>query len=203
MRSRRITRSIPGLWRWRPNPLRRPSDLLEAWTGLLAVLVAAVAGPLAGIATGQTVNAALRQVVAVQHAQRHQVTAVVERVGRGAADLVDPADDGQAADHAALVVWRTADGSAHTAVVAVAGRRLPGARLPLWIDRRDRPVAAPLDTATATSNAVAAGFACAVAVAALVMGGRHFLGWRILRRRLADWESEWARVSEDWAGAEG
>lgn len=206
MRSGRVTRSIPGVWRWRRNPMRRPSDVFEAWAGLTAVVVAAVAAPLTGLAAGHSVDTALRHLATVQRSQRHMVTATVEGTDHARGGIVDPDEsDDQAAGHRILVGWRAPDGSAHTAVVSVVGRHARGTRLALWTDRRDRPVGAPLDLATATSNAVAAGFGAAVAVAALVMAVRHLLGWRILRRRLADWEREWIRVSQDWgrAGAGG
>ena len=33
-------RAISGLWRWRHNPLRRATDLAEAWVALAALLAA-------------------------------------------------------------------------------------------------------------------------------------------------------------------
>jgi hypothetical protein len=214
MRWTAVRRSIPGAWRWRRNPLRRASDVVEAWIGLAAVVVTAVAAPAVGVTVGEAVDSALRRVVAEQHAERHHVEAVVERMGRSRNRLVDPdnADD-QATGHAVVVSWRSPDGVRHTAVVDVVGRHPPGTTMRLWINRHGRPVEAPLDPATAVSNAIAAGFGAAVAVAALVMAARHLLGWRILRRRMADWERDWLRVGEDWgrtggqdwgrAGAEG
>ncbi len=203
MRAHPVTRSIPGMWRWRRNPLRRRSDVVEAWTDVTAVLLAAVAAPVAGVAAGHAVDTGLHRVVVAQHAARREVSAVVQRADRGHDVLVDPADDEQSPSHAVLVSWRAVDGVRHTAVVTVAGHHSPGTRVPLWTDRHGHPAPAPLDGATATSNAVAAGFGSAVAVAALVLAARHLLGWRTLRRRMADWEREWTRVSQDWAGAEG
>ena len=53
-------RAISGLWRWRRNPLRRATDLAEAWTCLLALLLILVAGPVIGSATGRDAIARAR-----------------------------------------------------------------------------------------------------------------------------------------------
>ncbi|MFD0384984.1 hypothetical protein ACFQ2B_30250 [Streptomyces stramineus] len=34
-------------WRWRRNPLRRPTDVLEAWVGVASVTLVMLAGPSA------------------------------------------------------------------------------------------------------------------------------------------------------------
>lgn len=206
MRSTRGTRSIPGLWRWRRNPLRRRSDIVEAWAGLATVVLAGVGAPLAGIAAGQSVDTTLRQAVATQRAERHEVTATVLAASRTPATVVGSDDsDDQGTSRTALVSWRTPDGTTHRTTVIILGRHAAGSTLPLWTDRRGRLVQPPLDGATATTNAVAAGLGAATTVIALLMTARYFLTWRLMRRRMADWEREWSRVGQDWgrAGAGG
>lgn len=39
------------LWRWRRNPLKRRSDIAEAWAALPVLLVLLIAAPTAGLAT--------------------------------------------------------------------------------------------------------------------------------------------------------
>ncbi|MER7187064.1 3-deoxy-7-phosphoheptulonate synthase, partial [Streptomyces hyaluromycini] len=39
-------------WRWRQNPLRRKSDVVEAWIALAVAVLLGVAAPLAGALTG-------------------------------------------------------------------------------------------------------------------------------------------------------
>ncbi|MDI5972073.1 hypothetical protein POF50_022500 [Streptomyces sp. SL13] len=199
-------RSIPGNWRWRPNPLRRRSDLVEAWAGLAAVAITVVGAPAAGIAAGRAVDTTLRHAAATQRAQRHEVRAVVLPAARPRSGTIAPqSSDGQATSHTARISWKGSDGKPHQALVTIVGRHTAGTTLPVWIDRDERPVDPPLDTATATSNAVAAGVGAAAALAALVMAARNLLGWRLLRRRLADWERAWSRIGQDWgrAGAGG
>ncbi|WP_269856311.1 Rv1733c family protein [Streptomyces sp. RPT161] len=199
-------RSVPGLWRWRRNPLRRRSDVVEAWASLVTVGLVVVGAPLAGLAAGQSVGSDLQRTVQRQRAERHRTTAHVVSVDRHRAPVVDSeAAHGQDGTRVALVRWRTPDGESRTGVVRIEARHVVGDPLAVWTDRRGRLTERPMDESTATTNAVAAGFGVAGAAAALVCGARQLLGWRIMRRRLADWAREWTRVSEDWgrAGAGG
>ncbi|MEU6176001.1 hypothetical protein ABZ832_29350 [Streptantibioticus parmotrematis] len=199
-------RAVPGLWRWRSNPLRRRGDVVEAWAGLATLAVVAVGAPTAGLVAGGTIGSELRHQVAVEHADRHQVRATVLSSTRRtppAADT-DPAT-GQSVSRIAVVRWTMPDGSVHDATVRLVGGRPPGAAITLWADDAGRLTDRPMDTMTAVTNAVAAGLAAAAAVTALAFAVRRVIGWRMMRSRLAEWEREWARVSQDWgrAGAEG
>lgn len=205
MRSTGGARSIPGMWRWRRNPLRRRSDLVEAWVGLVTVTMAAVGAPAAGFAAGQAVDATLRRAVTTERAERHQVAATV-LADRPRTNLADPDDtSGEATNPTATVSWRAPDGSRHRTTVSVVGHRSPGTILRVWTDRHGKLVPPPMDTTTATTNAVASGIGAAITTTAFLLAARRLLSWRILRRRLADWEREWSRISQDWgrAGAGG
>src|SRR3954454_3563014 len=63
-------------WRWRRNPLRRRSDVVEAWLGVLTVLVLCTT-PLIGWWAGQSVDRALQRVARTQRAERTLVPAAV------------------------------------------------------------------------------------------------------------------------------
>lgn len=199
MRPTWVTRWIPGTWRWRPNPLRRRSDLIEAWVGLVIAVVVAAGAPVLGIAAGRAVDASLLRTVVAQRAERHEVRATVLSAARAQAAAVDP-DDTNSVSRTAVLGWRSG-GSAHRATVTIVGRHSVGSTLPVWLDRRDRPVEPPLDKVAATTNATAAGLSAAAATAGLLLAARRFLSWRILRRRMADWGREWSRVGQDWGHA--
>jgi hypothetical protein len=192
-------RSVPGLWRWRRNPLRRRSDVIEAWASLVTVGLVAVGAPLAGLAAGHTVGSELQRTVQRQRAERHRTIADVVVIDRHPPPVVDSdAAHGQDGTRVALVRWRTPDGVSRTSVLRIEARHVVGDPVAVWTDRRGRLTERPMEESTATTNAVAAGFGVAGAAAALACGARQLLGWRIMRRRLADWAREWARVSEDW-----
>jgi hypothetical protein len=180
-------------WRWRRNPLRRRSDVVEAWVRAVAALLLC-AVPLAGWWAGQSVDRALKRVAREQRAERSLVRAdfVHGGAGRGAAGAV-------------ALRWTAPDGSAHTGDVPVSLEVWRGGELRVWTDREGALVPPPLDAATAAPHAVVAGVATGAAAAGAVLASRRLLLWRLMRRRLARWEREWARVGQDWgrAGAGG
>ncbi|MFB7087541.1 hypothetical protein [Streptomyces sp. NPDC056296] len=193
-------RAISGLWRWRHNPLCRATDLAEAWVALAGLLLILSVAPLVGARVGGAAQDAMQRSVRDQHESRHRVTATVVRALKRPPVTVDP--DGAPAGglrSRVLADWTAPDGSRHEgAVVASIADPGPGDRFAIWTDGQGRTVARPLDSATATTHAVLAGFGAAVVAAALVEAGRRIVVWRMVRRRYARWEREWDRAGPDW-----
>lgn len=191
-------------WRWRRNPLRRRSDVVEASLGVLTVVLLC-AVPLLGWWAGHSVDGALQRVVRTEHAQRHLVRATVldpPRTPPAVADKVGTADPRRGD----LLRWTSPDRR------SVITRTVPGeievwqtGNVSLWTDDSGELTAPPLDEATAATHAVLAGFAAGSAAAGLLLIARQLLMWRLMERRLVGWEREWARVGQDWgrAGADG
>ncbi|MFF4472710.1 hypothetical protein ACFYZ3_24485 [Streptomyces sp. NPDC001599] len=194
-------RAIRGLWRWRGNPLRRGSDLAEAWVALTALLLILSLAPLIGVLVGGAAQNALQRSVREQHESRHRVTATVLRALERSPLAVDPegASSGEELRSRVLAAWTGPDGSLHEGPVLVGIDRPDGGdRFAMWTDARGREVARPLDAGTATTHAVLAGTGTAVAVAALVEAARRTVVWRMVRRRYARLEQEWERAGPDW-----
>ncbi|MCQ4205966.1 Rv1733c family protein [Streptomyces longispororuber] len=193
-------RAIRGLWRWRHNPLRRGTDLAEAWVALVALILIVVAGPVLGIVAGSLSRDALYRSVQEQHSKRHEVTATVEKkVSQPPLDP-DPETSTARDAHSRVVAhWTAPDGSAHRGRV-IAALKTPhtGDTFPLWTDDKGRVTGRPLDRATATTHAVLAGFGAAVAVTGLVEGTRRLVVWRMVRRRYARWDQAWDIAGPDW-----
>ncbi|MCX3062249.1 Rv1733c family protein [Streptomyces beihaiensis] len=193
-------RAITGLWRWRHNPLRRGTDLAEAWVALVALLLIVVAAPVVGIVAGTLSRDALYQSVREQHRTRHAVTAtVVKKVAQPPLDP-DPETSTTRDAHTRVVAsWKAPDGSAHHGEV-VSSLTTPhkGEAFPLWTDAHGHVVNRPLDRPTALTHAVLAGFGAAVAVTGLVEGTRRVIVWRMVRRRYARWEHAWDIAGPDW-----
>jgi hypothetical protein len=193
-------RAISGLWRWRHNPLRRTTDLVEAWVALAALLLILVVAPLAGALVGGRAQGALQKSVREQRASRHLVTATVVRALDGSPLDADP-ESSTGRDTLTRVVadWTAPDGSVHRApVMANLDTPQPGDRFTIWTDRQGRTVARPLDSATAATHAVLAGFGAALTAAGLVEGGRRLIVWRMVRRRYARWDQAWDKAGPDW-----
>ncbi|KUJ68151.1 hypothetical protein ACZ90_21500 [Streptomyces albus subsp. albus] len=196
-------RATRGLWRWRRNALCRSTDLAEAWVALVAVVLMVLAAPVAGWAAGAATRDALLGTVRTQQAQRRQVPATVLRLETEPRRDSDPETSSRRDAYRRVVaVWRAPDGSRRTdtlrATRPVAG---PGDRFPIWTDPRGKPVARPLDRATATTHAVLAGAAAGAAAAGLVEGLRRLAVWRLMRRRYAEWDIAWERAGQDWGRA--
>jgi hypothetical protein len=196
----RTVRAIPGLWRWRHNPLRRATDLAEAWVALAALLLMVVVAPVAGVLAGGAAGDALERSVHDQRESRYRVTAtVVRELDRSPLD-VDP-ETAAAGDLRSRVLahWTAPDGSGHRGPL-LAGLATPhaGDRFAIWTDAHGRLVARPLDTTTATTHAVLAGFGVALATAGLTEGVRRLIVWRLVRRRYARWDQAWDRAGPDW-----
>ncbi|KUL46281.1 Rv1733c family protein [Streptomyces regalis] len=193
-------RAIIGLWRWRHNPLRRATDLAEAWVALGALLLILVVTPLVGCLVGAAAQGALQKSVREQRASRHLVTATVVRKVEGSSLDADPeAATGRDMRTRVVADWTAPDGSVHQgSVMASLDTPRPGDRFTMWTDRQGRTVARPLDSATAATHAVLAGFGAALLAAGLVEGSRRLVVWRMVRRRYARWDQAWDKAGPDW-----
>ncbi|MFC9927560.1 hypothetical protein [Streptomyces sp. NPDC127190] len=196
-------RAVCGLWRWRRNPLRRTTDLAEAWVALVALLLIAVAAPVAGWLVGTAAENSLQRAVRVQQHTRHLVTATVVHVLRGAPPEADP-DTSAARDapRRVLADWTAPDGT-HQHGPTLTGLKSPhsGEHFRLWTDPHGRITARPLDSATATAHAVLAGLGAALVTTTLVESARRLAVWRMVRHRYARWDQAWERAGPDWGKA--
>jgi hypothetical protein len=193
-------RAIGGLWRWRHNPLRRTSDLVEAWVALVALLLILVVAPVIGSLVGGVAQGALQQSVRDQRATRHLVTAtVVRKLDRSPLDSDPETSSSRDLRSRVLADWAAPDGAGHHGA-AMADLKSPhrGDHFKIWTDLHGRIVARPLDAATATTHAVLAGFGAAMLAAGAVEGGRRLIVWRMVRRRYARWDQAWDRAGPDW-----
>lgn len=196
---------VPGVrwWRWRHNPLRRRSDVLESWAGLIAAAVIALGAPAAGWGTGVLVDGALQRTVRVQHSQRALVPALVLRAGPREIAEMDP-DSGQVREErrTATARWTAPDGTTITGTVHIPVADGKGDTVRIWTGRHGEVVPAPLDFMTARTHALLAGTGAFLAAGVLLLVGRQVLMWQLMRRRLVEWEREWAAAGQDWGRAD-
>ncbi|MEU6575233.1 hypothetical protein [Streptomyces sp. NPDC046805] len=196
-------RAISGLWRWRHNPLRRTTDLTEAWVALAALLLIMAAAPVIGSLVGTTTQDSLQRAVRVQMHSRHRVTATV--VSRLAGAVPEP-DPDTAITHGArsrvIADWAAPDGTLRQGAV-LTNLKSPhrGDHFTIWTDGHGRIIGRPLDSTTATTHALLAGFGAAALTAGLVELGRRLIVWRMVRRRYARWDQAWDRAGPDWGKA--
>ncbi|MFE6280991.1 hypothetical protein [Streptomyces sp. NPDC057877] len=183
-------------WRWRRNPLRRRSDVVEAWTVLVIAVLLLVGAPLAGVTAARWAHDEARSAAAALRAERRQVQAEV--VGRASSTL-PTSQGGQESTFRATVRWAERPGAEpHTTTARVSGGTRAGDTVPVWIDSRGRTVPPPPDGTAVREHALAVGVCAAGGAAAFVLLGRAAVRRVTTRRRLAEWEREWARTEPEW-----
>ncbi len=181
-------------WRWRRNPLRRRSDVVEAWTVLAVALLLFVGAPLAGAIAGWWAHDEARAVALVQRAERHRVRAEV--VGRTPDSL--PSVGGRERTYKVSVRWSEPGSGPRTATARVPAGTQRGDMVAVWFDSRGRSVAPPPDATAVWQHAVTIG-ACATGGAiALVLLAHSVVRGRAAHRRMAEWERDWALTEPQW-----
>ncbi|MCQ4207089.1 Rv1733c family protein [Streptomyces longispororuber] len=178
------------------NPLRRRSDVIEAWAGVLLGVLALLVAPAAGVLTGWDAHADARE-----HARRQVVSRHVVR-----AELVEDAPDfvasasGTQDDQRYPVVVRWTDPAGRTVVATapVPAGLDRGDGTAVWLDRSGDVTTPPWGTDDIWSHTLAAAFLVTAAVLGAALTVRLVLRGALDRGRSAAWEREWARVEPDW-----
>ncbi|MFI2636034.1 hypothetical protein ACH5A2_37590 [Streptomyces collinus] len=182
-------------WRWRSSPLRRRSDVVEAWTVLVVAVLILLGAPLAGTAAAWWAHGEARSVSAEQRAERHRVRAEV--VDRNDDSLPSVQAGGQHV-YRATVRWTEPGEGTRTAKARVPADTRQGETVDVWFDDRGRNVLPPVDGAAVWQHTLTIG-TCAAGGAVLVVLFGHFLVRRVaLRHRLAEWDRAWARTEPQW-----
>ncbi|MFB7180293.1 hypothetical protein ACFCYI_21650 [Streptomyces sp. NPDC056257] len=199
-------RTAMGVWRWRRNPLRRPTDLFEAWVAFAALVCVLVVAPAVGWVAGVRVDGTLQQAAQEQRQERHLVPAVVVRPAPvSAAEEVsaDPSAQRTAPHRTQIVAsWTAPDGSSHEGTVPAAEEPpRAGDRFRIWTDAHGRLVGQPLDPSAAAFHAGMAGLAAAIGVAALGETVRRLVVRRLVHRRYIRLDRAWAAAGPDWGRA--
>ena len=181
------------LWQWRRSPLRRRSDVVEAWT----VLVTWTLALLAGVLVGHSMAASVDENTAGRRASTHAVSAVLTE---NAADTASAKASGYDADAIwAKVRWTAADGSAHTGVTKVRPAGTAGTSVTVWTDDRSGDlVPGPPTASEARMEAAMAAALFGLSTAAIVLICGGLVRGRLERRRLAEWDAEWERLGPRW-----
>jgi hypothetical protein len=182
-------------WRWRRSPLRRRSDVVEAWTVLVVAVLILVGAPLVGAAAAWWAHGEARSVSAEQQAERHRVRAEV--VGRKGDSLPSGQTGGQHV-YRATVRWTEPGEGTRTATAPVPGDTRPGEAVDVWFDSRGRIVTPPVDGTGVWQRTLTIGTCAAGGVVVVVLLGHSVVRRVALRRRLAEWEREWARTEPEW-----
>ncbi|MFD1657703.1 hypothetical protein ACFSL4_05575 [Streptomyces caeni] len=183
------------LWRWRRNPLRRGSDVLEAWL-VLAVWVLIVVG---GVLTGLAATHAVERGMARERAEWRPVVALLSQdAPRAAAARVS-----RPARVWAKVRWTGTDGSPHSGLARVAAGSPTGTAVTVWTDRDGSVVSRPATASEARTRAAAVGALAGVGVGVVPFTSGRIIRGCLERRRMAQWDEAWARFGRTWGHKTG
>jgi hypothetical protein len=174
------------------SALRRRSDRIEVAARWVALVLTLLVGPVA-LWSGGEVTARSTPQVSVEHAERHQVSAEVLRAP--AKGSVSARDVGTLHRGPARVRWVAADGTERVAAVHLAGGAEVGDHAPVWVDRADRPVPAPLDPTEPAVRGVYAALLLLAGDVLLALGAMAVVRRALDRGRLRAWELAWRRLS--------
>jgi hypothetical protein len=184
------------LWRWRRNPLRRHSDLVEAWIVLATWVLVVVGGAFAGVVAAHASDAAF----AARRAQLHAVSAVLTDDAARTPPAGTGYDDGRVW---ATVRWTDADGSVRTDRAKVSPGVPAGSRMTVWTNKADRVVTAPVTGGAADLQSALTGALVAPSAGAVVWVAGWVVRSRLIRRRMAEWDEEWKQIGPRWGNLSG
>jgi hypothetical protein len=176
------------------NPLRRRSDLIEAWLlpGFVAALL--ILGPVVGIVAGHWASAQNAAAWQAQHSW-HSVPAVLTQSAPGPAF-----PDGGANSWTVWIPARwTASGRTHVGNVPATSDTRAGSTVRVWLDQAGQ-VREPLSLAAADVHDLTT-VAISVTALVLLLAAAILVTRRVLdRRRLAGWATGWMSVGPQWSG---
>ncbi|QOV33766.1 hypothetical protein IM697_26650 [Streptomyces ferrugineus] len=184
-------------WRLRPSPLRRRSDVVETWTVLGVAVLLFVVAPLVGVIAAWWAHDDARAAVREQRAERRHVRAEV--VG-GTSGGVPLAHGGRQPYALATVRWTDPENGTRTASARVPAGARTGDTVRVWLDSEGRSVAPPPDGTAVWQHTVTIGVCATGGAVAVILLGHSCVRHTAMRRRLAEWEQEWARTEPEWTG---
>ncbi|MEU3459329.1 hypothetical protein ABZ721_05150 [Streptomyces sp. NPDC006733] len=180
-------------WRWRSNPLRRRSDIVEGWVNVVTAAVLLLGVPAAAMAAGAAAHDAAVDAAERQRATRHAVSAVLLE------DAPALPGYGTTGDRFAVAVrWTTPAGVVATGRAKADAGSARGSTTTVWLDRSGHQVAAPASAdqvASWTAIGVTGGAAVALA---LVITARGAVRRVSDRHRMAEWERDWDHIADTW-----
>ncbi|MFI6010022.1 hypothetical protein ACIBAG_14565 [Streptomyces sp. NPDC051243] len=184
-------------WRRRPNPLRRRSDVVEAWALRAVTVLLVVVAPLVGVVVGWWAHDDARTTAREHRAGHRHVRA--EAVG-AAADAFPPAQGGRQPSAEMTVRWTEPGDGPRTATARVPAGTRAGERVDVWLDDRGRSVPPPPDGTAIWQHTVVLGACATGGAVAVILLGHCAVRHAAMRRRLDEWEREWARTEPAWTG---
>ncbi|GAA1015684.1 hypothetical protein STXM2123_5395 [Streptomyces sp. F-3] len=184
------------LWRLRRNPLRRPTDLLQAWIGLGLLLAVLAAAPVALFLAHDTAFRHYERQAEHQERTWQRTTAVL--VHDSPRHPEPGSQQAKRARYSVTVRLTGPDGLTRTARADVPAGLPAGSSVEVWTDPDGRVTGPPMTDAEIRSRS--AGWAILAVLAVCAVGAAVYgLAALVLRRRnLSAWAEDWSRTAPRW-----
>ncbi|WAX76687.1 Rv1733c family protein [Streptomyces sp. KMM 9044] len=186
----------PRRWRRRPNPLRRPTDVLQAWIGLGLLLAVPAVAPVAGVAAADLAHRHYGDTARHQSLTRHETDATLtEDVPRHP----EPgSDEAKLARYLAEVRFTTPDGRTAITRAEVPPGLSADSRVRIWTTAAGQVTEPPLTREQIRSRSMGWALLAAVGTALTGVAAHAAARHAVRRRNLAAWERAWAETAPRW-----
>ncbi|MEU9736204.1 hypothetical protein [Streptomyces sp. NPDC048002] len=184
------------LWRWRRNPLRRRSDLVQAWIALGLLLAVLAATPPAMYLAGKAAHERLQETARREAATRHHTDAFLVR---DAPRHPEPgSDEARQTLYPVTVRYTGPDDRARTAVTDVTPGLPAGAVVRVWVGAEGTLTEPPLSREQVRSRTMGHVLLTAMAVPLAALALYGYASRRLERHNLAEWDTAWTRTAPHW-----
>ncbi|MFD5518809.1 hypothetical protein [Streptomyces sp. NPDC127066] len=188
-------------WRWRRNPLRRRTDLAQAWVavGLLLTVLGGI--PATMFLVGDTAYRHHRETARHQAATRHEITAVLTQ---DAPRHPEPgSDEAEEALYPVTVRFTDTRGHTRTAKADVEPALTEGSTVDVWVDTGGRITDPPLTADQVRDRTMVWAVLAGVAVPFPGAAAYGCAVRALERRNLARWNTSWAETAPRWTAPVG
>ncbi|MFI1562882.1 hypothetical protein ACH4ZX_07375 [Streptomyces sp. NPDC020490] len=184
------------LWRLRRNPLRRRSDLVQAWTGLGLLLAALAATPAAMFLAGDASYHHCTRTARHQAATRHHTTATLIEDARRHPEPTSA--EARKTRYPSKVRFTGPDGRTHTGTTDVQPALPRGSTVRVWVGTDGKITDPPMSPGQVRSRAMGSAVIAALGVHATAAAAYGAVGRVVQRRNLAAWDTAWAETAPRW-----
>ncbi|GGX56306.1 Rv1733c family protein [Streptomyces fructofermentans] len=184
------------LWRWRRNPLRRRSDLVQAWIALGLFLAVLAAVPAAMFLAGDAAYRHHLRTARHEAATRHSTTAVLVH---DAPRHPEPgSEEARQTRYPVDVRYSDAQDRTRTGRADVLPGLPAGSTVSVWTGADGRLTDPPMNGDQIRSRTMGTALAAALAVPLVAAAVYRYAGRCLERRNLARWHADWARTAPRW-----
>jgi hypothetical protein len=178
------------------NPLRRPTDRIESLISFALLAVFLIGAPLSASSLGRWVH---QGGVREQHAQQswHQTPAVLN-----AAVPEVPGYEYRLSWQNTLPVsatWSAPSGQPRSGVIPAPAGSRAGQVVQVWVDGSGRATGPPLLGPELARRVIVAEVLAPVCLGVLLLCMACVVRWLLNRRRLREWEADWAFIGPRWS----